>query len=485
MSDTENKDLQDKPIVDMDDDFDYLKEIEAIEAQERELEEQRKKKKAELDKLREERAKAQQNKAPVQKKREETKKVTAEQKRAMKERKKEAEWLGEAFDDGVKTVSVPKKKSSKKGLIAAVIVILLLAAAGSVYVYKLQMDKKTVSDFEQKVASFQLEKLDGVDYGTHAVYFNDFMKQCQDAVEAGDLKAIAELEQKWREMEDTLTEVSNGKTSLDAFAAGVDTALASYAITDDYKKTYETLKKDIQKAQKDCSYEQVADLQKRLDSLATNLKADNMKVIQNLKNDIAGLDMDKNYTTDEQKEQLKKYGEKTEKYIKEENYAEAVNTLKAWKKNAGAVAETIKAKKAEEAARAESEAESRRRAESIAAESRAKAEAESRRKESNNASANSKPSGGSSSSSNGDYVLPGSSSRYLSASEVKNLSGYQLMIARNEIYARHGRKFNDKDLQKYFNGKSWYKGTIAPEDFSVSVFNDYEIKNIDLIVSYE
>lgn len=487
MSDTENKDLQDTPVVDMDDDFDYLKEIEAIEAQERELEEQRKKKKAELDKLREERAKAQQTKAPVQKKREETQKVSAEQKRAMKERKKEAEWLGEAFDDGVETVSVPKKKGSKKGLIAAVIVILILAVAGSGYAYKLQMDKKTVNNFEQKVASFQLEKLDGVDYGTHAAYFDDFMKQCQDAIEAGDLKAIAELEQKWREMEDTLTEVSNGKTSLDAFAAGVDTALASYAVTDDYKKAYDTLKKDIQKAQKDCNYEQVADLQKRLDSLATNLKADNLKVIQKLKNDIAGLDMDEDYTTDEQKEQLKKYDEKTEKYIKEENYAEAVNTLKAWKKNANGIADTIEAKKAEEAAKAQSEAESRRRAESIAAESRAKAESESRK---NQTSSTSKPSGGSNSSSggsssNGDYVLPASSSRYLKASEVKNLSGYQLMIARNEIYARHGRKFNDKDLQKYFNGKSWYKGTIAPEDFSVSVFNDYEIKNIDLIVSYE
>ena len=44
------------------------------------------------------------------------------------------------------------------------------------------------------------------------------------------------------------------------------------------------------------------------------------------------------------------------------------------------------------------------------------------------------------------------------------------MIARNEIYARHGRKFNDSELQAYFNSKSWYKGTVNPEDFSTSVF---------------
>lgn len=41
------------------------------------------------------------------------------------------------------------------------------------------------------------------------------------------------------------------------------------------------------------------------------------------------------------------------------------------------------------------------------------------------------------------------------------------------------------NFQAYFNGKSWYKGTVNPEDFSTSVFNDYEIKNIQLIQSYE
>lgn len=102
---------RDAPSTDKDDDFDYLKEIEAIEAQERELEEQRQKKKAELDKLRAEHAK-EEHKRSVQRKRE------------MKERKKEAEWLGEPFDDDVETVPVQKKKS-KKGIAAIVIIILI------------------------------------------------------------------------------------------------------------------------------------------------------------------------------------------------------------------------------------------------------------------------------------------------------------------------------------------------------------------------
>ena len=123
-------------------------------------------------------------------------------------------------------------------------------------------------------------------------------------------------------------------------------------------------------------------------------------------------------------------------------------------------------------------------AESKAAESKKNQTTETK-KDSSKKDSSKNNSSSSNSSASSDYVLPGSSSQYLSASDVKNLSSYQLMIARNEIYARHGRKFNDSELQAYFNGKSWYKGTVNPEDFSTSVFNDCEIKNIQLIQSYE
>ena len=37
-----------------------------------------------------------------------------------------------------------------------------------------------------------------------------------------------------------------------------------------------------------------------------------------------------------------------------------------------------------------------------------------------------------------DYILPDSSSRILSDSEVSGLSKEELRLARNEIFARHG-----------------------------------------------
>ena len=166
-----------------------------------------------------------------------------------------------------------------------------------------------------------------------------------------------------------------------------------------------------------------------------------------------------------------------------------MTTLNSWKTDVTALKKTIDDKKAAEQAKAESEAEAKRAAESKAAESKAAESkaAESKKNQTTETKKDSSKNNSSSSNSSAssDYVLPGSSSQYLSASDVKNLSSYQLMIARNEIYARHGRKFNDSELQAYFNGKSWYKGTVNPEDFSTSVFNDYEIKNIQLIQSYE
>lgn len=58
-------------------------------------------------------------------------------------------------------------------------------------------------------------------------------------------------------------------------------------------------------------------------------------------------------------------------------------------------------------------------------------------------------------------------------------------IARNELYARHGRRFDDEELQGYFDSCDWYEGTIVPADFDDSVLNEYEVANRDLIVMFE
>ncbi|MGN1266630.1 MAG: YARHG domain-containing protein [Dorea sp.] len=86
---------------------------------------------------------------------------------------------------------------------------------------------------------------------------------------------------------------------------------------------------------------------------------------------------------------------------------------------------------------------------------------------------------------NTDYIIPDSDSRYISTSDLEGLTKEELSYARNEIYARHGRKFKDKGIQEYFNSKDWYEGTISPDSFSEGMLNDYEIENAQTILAYE
>ncbi len=83
----------------------------------------------------------------------------------------------------------------------------------------------------------------------------------------------------------------------------------------------------------------------------------------------------------------------------------------------------------------------------------------------------------------GEYILPGSDGEYKSKDEISALSDEELRLARNELYARHGRKFKDQKLSEYFEGKSWYNGTR--DDVPDKELNEYEIANRDLIVEEE
>ena len=85
------------------------------------------------------------------------------------------------------------------------------------------------------------------------------------------------------------------------------------------------------------------------------------------------------------------------------------------------------------------------------------------------------------------YYLSDTSSRYYSRSEVENLSNYDLYYARNEIYARHGRMFNNADLQAYFNSKSWYNPIYTPAQFDsmATPLSDVEQKNAKLMLEVE
>ncbi|HCW05290.1 MAG TPA: hypothetical protein DGK91_12695 [Clostridium sp.] len=80
------------------------------------------------------------------------------------------------------------------------------------------------------------------------------------------------------------------------------------------------------------------------------------------------------------------------------------------------------------------------------------------------------------------YVLENSHEEKLSKDEVEELELCFLMIARNEIYARHGYIFKNKQLQRYFESKDWYS---KDRSFKGSIKSQIEQQNIQLIKEIE
>lgn len=83
------------------------------------------------------------------------------------------------------------------------------------------------------------------------------------------------------------------------------------------------------------------------------------------------------------------------------------------------------------------------------------------------------------------YIFPNSDTEYLTKSDLSGMSKSEINLAKNELYARHGRKFKSKELQEYFESKDWYVPKYSPKQWDKKgdsfFFNKYEIKNRDLL----
>ncbi|HEY4642685.1 MAG TPA: YARHG domain-containing protein, partial [Thermoanaerobaculia bacterium] len=63
-------------------------------------------------------------------------------------------------------------------------------------------------------------------------------------------------------------------------------------------------------------------------------------------------------------------------------------------------------------------------------------------------------------------------------SMLEGLFTEDLKRLRNEVYARHGRTFKDKELNEYFTSFGWYKPDPAFKEASLSPI---ELANVDVI----
>lgn len=83
------------------------------------------------------------------------------------------------------------------------------------------------------------------------------------------------------------------------------------------------------------------------------------------------------------------------------------------------------------------------------------------------------------------YEIPVSSSLLLEPYHLVNLSNNELWIARNEIYARHGKVFQNEYLNSYFSSCSWYEAKEDKTEITERELNEVEIANLKLIVAAE
>jgi serine/threonine protein kinase len=85
---------------------------------------------------------------------------------------------------------------------------------------------------------------------------------------------------------------------------------------------------------------------------------------------------------------------------------------------------------------------------------------------------------------------PWISSRLVTENDLTQLSREELLIMRNEIYARHGMVFRQKELQDYFQKQSWYqpRGSLDNQGIInskvIGELNATEKKNIEMIIQY-
>jgi len=81
------------------------------------------------------------------------------------------------------------------------------------------------------------------------------------------------------------------------------------------------------------------------------------------------------------------------------------------------------------------------------------------------------------------FILPYSSIRPLTEADLHGLTADELMFARNEIFARHGRRFRYERLQAHFDAQDWYTPTLP---LGVEpVLSALEIANIAIIQRFE
>ena len=82
------------------------------------------------------------------------------------------------------------------------------------------------------------------------------------------------------------------------------------------------------------------------------------------------------------------------------------------------------------------------------------------------------------------YLLP-TDSRVITESDVSGMDRETVCLARNEIFARHGRVFKTASIQAYFEAQSWYAPDPDFDENAPGALSTLEKQNLSFLVAYE
>ncbi len=77
------------------------------------------------------------------------------------------------------------------------------------------------------------------------------------------------------------------------------------------------------------------------------------------------------------------------------------------------------------------------------------------------------------------------SQRHVSELDLVGKTAWQLDLMRNSIFARHGRRFRNSELQAYFNQQSWYRPIYMPDEFPSQLLSSIEMRNAEFILEFQ
>lgn len=384
--------------------------------------------------------------------------------------------LSDYAEEKVQSRNVLPRRRFRIGIaIGCGCVVLCLTAASVFGLLQKQRANRTALDaFEQSTQQLQL--LDDIPDSKLQEQVKELYETCIQAVKNKKYGSFDALNQDIDALIKAVSETSELSRQFLALQTKYETLDENYDLSANDRKQWERLMNEAAAAAEDVSVSDYDTLSRSLEDFMLALCRESEDRIRGIKASVAQMDLTK--ATVQELEQLKTLENQVNEQMLSGQYKQALETADAWQKQA----KQIYDRAVEEGKNADSDGGG-----DIAGSGTAAGGSNTSGNGAGN-NTNGEAAEDSDTAAEAEFIFKDSDSRYLTEEDLAGMDDWQLLIARNEIYARHGRLFSNSEIQAYFNEKSWYKGTVEPEVFDaqiMDIFNDYELVNIEFIRAHE